>query len=567
MNEQLKREELRKMIEVNPKSVIGMKCRGFRFDIPQEWDDDRMGKLEGKEGVIWMLSYQSFILIKFEDEFYPYPINEIHNHIILEESKPTFIPTSMPCTEEQFESIKQRLIDGGCGIVCYTFENNKRLVLVNNHSGNDKNIAFIQEDLKHSYNRTYLPEFNLETFLRNCGIELKKGVTQEFPKDDFGVIVQDNAKEILDYLVSKGFENIYEFKGDEGDVGISYFIRKGENIIRYGWFSSKSLNPNFTLSELKSLDTPKVFTCKDLSEGRVACILDDSYENYKKISNYCFPQNTLDTLKRYEHFYNSGYKYLYLAKPNSENYRYTMMTYASNEGLPTQSVKVFLKEIELEEMRLKAAKGVQIKEKSKTASDLQIENLKKILYQTPNDNTTSLKMEQEKPKGFERLSNDLAVNNVESPIREVNLKPKEIKVGDFVRGFKFDGETDSVTKIMSKYIGQIGKVVQINDADIGVEFADGEAWNYPKDQAIEHLVTDFEMDCKQDTKDNINPSHYKRLPKETIERIQDNLTPEEFKGYLKGNIFKYLDRYENKNGVECLKKAQWYLEKLIDLKY
>jgi hypothetical protein len=64
-------------------------------------------------------------------------------------------------------------------------------------------------------------------------------------------------------------------------------------------------------------------------------------------------------------------------------------------------------------------------------------------------------------------------------------------------------------------------------------------------------------------KDNINPSHYKTLPKETIERIQDNLTPEEFKGYLKGNIFKYIDRYENKNGVEDLKKAEWYLQKLI----
>ncbi len=65
--------------------------------------------------------------------------------------------------------------------------------------------------------------------------------------------------------------------------------------------------------------------------------------------------------------------------------------------------------------------------------------------------------------------------------------------------------------------------------------------------------------------DKINPHHYKRLPKETIERIQDNLTPEEFKGYLKGNILKYLDRYENKNGVEDLKKANWYLIKLIEI--
>jgi hypothetical protein len=65
--------------------------------------------------------------------------------------------------------------------------------------------------------------------------------------------------------------------------------------------------------------------------------------------------------------------------------------------------------------------------------------------------------------------------------------------------------------------------------------------------------------------DKINPSHYKSKSKETIERLQDNLTQGEFKGYLKGNILKYLDRYEHKNGVEDLNKAQWYLNKLIEL--
>lgn len=70
---------------------------------------------------------------------------------------------------------------------------------------------------------------------------------------------------------------------------------------------------------------------------------------------------------------------------------------------------------------------------------------------------------------------------------------------------------------------------------------------------------------QQDTKDNINPSHYKRLPKETIVRIGDNLALEEFKGYLKGNILKYLDRYQDKNGVEDLRKMQWYLNKLIEI--
>ena len=34
-------------------------------------------------------------------------------------------------------------------------------------------------------------------------------------------------------------------------------------------------------------------------------------------------------------------------------------------------------------------------------------------------------------------------------------------------------------------------------------------------------------------------------------------------GFLDGNVLKYLLRYKNKNGVEDLKKAKWYLERLI----
>jgi len=41
------------------------------------------------------------------------------------------------------------------------------------------------------------------------------------------------------------------------------------------------------------------------------------------------------------------------------------------------------------------------------------------------------------------------------------------------------------------------------------------------------------------------------------------MTLEEFRGFLKGNIIKYISRAEHKNGVEDLKKARWYLGKLI----
>ena len=37
-----------------------------------------------------------------------------------------------------------------------------------------------------------------------------------------------------------------------------------------------------------------------------------------------------------------------------------------------------------------------------------------------------------------------------------------------------------------------------------------------------------------------------------------------FKEYLQGNILKYIWRHKYKNGVEDLKKASWYLDRLIE---
>lgn len=64
-------------------------------------------------------------------------------------------------------------------------------------------------------------------------------------------------------------------------------------------------------------------------------------------------------------------------------------------------------------------------------------------------------------------------------------------------------------------------------------------------------------------KDNVDhPNHYLQGGRETIETIKD-VTGEGFKGYLEGNIIKYISRYKYKNGAEDLNKAAWYLNKLI----
>lgn len=64
--------------------------------------------------------------------------------------------------------------------------------------------------------------------------------------------------------------------------------------------------------------------------------------------------------------------------------------------------------------------------------------------------------------------------------------------------------------------------------------------------------------------DSINPSHYTKGGVECIEALEAALTKQAFHGFLKGNVIKYLWRYEDKNGLEDLRKAQWYLNRLID---
>ena len=62
-----------------------------------------------------------------------------------------------------------------------------------------------------------------------------------------------------------------------------------------------------------------------------------------------------------------------------------------------------------------------------------------------------------------------------------------------------------------------------------------------------------------------SPPHYNAGNIECIDAIQQSMQPDAFFGYLKGNIQKYVWRYEMKKGVQDLEKAQWYLNKLIEV--
>lgn len=79
-------------------------------------------------------------------------------------------------------------------------------------------------------------------------------------------------------------------------------------------------------------------------------------------------------------------------------------------------------------------------------------------------------------------------------------------------------------------------------------------------------IIEKEQDMKND---NVNsPAHYRQGGIECIEAIKASMSEEGFKDYLKGNVMKYIWRYEHKGrAIEDIEKALWYLNRLKDELY
>ena len=61
-----------------------------------------------------------------------------------------------------------------------------------------------------------------------------------------------------------------------------------------------------------------------------------------------------------------------------------------------------------------------------------------------------------------------------------------------------------------------------------------------------------------------HPTHYTSGEIECIDAIRAALTPEEFRGFCKGNVIKYVWRSNLKGGDQDLKKAVWYASKATE---
>ena len=97
------------------------------------------------------------------------------------------------------------------------------------------------------------------------------------------------------------------------------------------------------------------------------------------------------------------------------------------------------------------------------------------------------------------------------------------------------------------------------------KYADWEnaAWNTLMQQS--NSLNDFFQQEEDPPTDAVNsPSHYSSGEIECIDYLKDNLPWEAYTGYLEGNCKKYMHRWRFKQKpLEDLKKARWYLDRLI----
>lgn len=85
------------------------------------------------------------------------------------------------------------------------------------------------------------------------------------------------------------------------------------------------------------------------------------------------------------------------------------------------------------------------------------------------------------------------------------------------------------------------------------------------DEFINELIIDqYVVENKLTNTDVSRQSHYMSQSIQPIEYMMAVMTPEQFVGYLWGNVIKYDSRWGKKNGVEDLNKSEVYRKWLVE---
>ena len=141
------------------------------------------------------------------------------------------------------------------------------------------------------------------------------------------------------------------------------------------------------------------------------------------------------------------------------------------------------------------------------------------------------------------------------------------KIINKLNGFEypFEAETDeeAINKFKEEYEDSLEN--HTLNKTIEVLILDGAKLDTKSNELIEEREKEIKEKLESEETNKVDhPRHYNQGKIETIEIIKSSMNKEQYKGFLKGNILKYICRSEFKeNELEDLQKAQWYLNELI----
>ena len=143
---------------------------------------------------------------------------------------------------------------------------------------------------------------------------------------------------------------------------------------------------------------------------------------------------------------------------------------------------------------------------------------------------------------MERLQNlEKNIQTVQSIIKNVIVNCDCIMLGSVA--------TSSAQKILQSMEEDVKELIKMQ--------------NYSENADTKRKIIIFDS---SKTSNMVNhPSHYKGNKFECIDVMLDTFSKEEVEAFCKLNAFKYLYRANKKNGMEDMKKAEWYIKKYNEL--
>lgn len=159
----------------------------------------------------------------------------------------------------------------------------------------------------------------------------------------------------------------------------------------------------------------------------------------------------------------------------------------------------------------------------------------------------------EKEEDSDKISDTTIMNAIQS-------EKKKLMSEGFIDDLEQESESVKVGEVHTLELRTDGKSTKLEDIAIKKPIN-----SIAFQETLKPLATPTEKTENEPLSHDVvnNPNHYKRGDIECFDALKASMTKEQLLGHLKATAISYLWRYDLKNGVEDVKKAKWYVDRMV----